>query len=182
MDGFVDDRRRRNWRRSTWLVGLLLLLAALGAKQLIGETELVDVLAQSGSLLFGIGLAADLSSRLSGRAAYRTALLLAIVAVLLLGWVNAAVGVVGSESNDVDLMYVAVIIVAIVGVIIARFRSRGMSRALYVTALAQVTVTAVALSPGLNLPFSWAFEIVTINGFFVALFLGSAVLFAKSVD
>ena len=182
MEGFADDRRKRNWRRSTWLIGLLILLAALGAKQIVGETAFVDTLAQTGCLLLGIGIAADLSSTLTGRAAYRTAFLLAVVSVLLLGWVTAAVGIVGSENNDLNLMYGAVICVAVVGVILARFKSRGMSRALYATALAHVTVTAVAFAPGLNAPFSWAFEMLTINGFFVALFLGSGVLFSRSVE
>ncbi len=182
MEGFADDRRKRNWRRSTWIVGLCALLAALGAKQFVGETQFVDTLAQTGCLLLGIGIAADLSTRLTGRAAYRTAFLLAVVSVLLLGWVTAAVGIVGSEHNDLNLMYAAVIGVAVIGVILARFKSRGMSLALYATALAQVTVTAVALAPGMNLPFSWAVEIVTINGFFIALFLGSGVLFSRSME
>lgn len=182
MEGFAEDRRKRNWRRSIWLTGLLMLLAALGAKQVIGETAFVDTLAQAGCLLFGIGIAAHLSSKLTGRAAYRTAFLLAVVSVLLLGWVIAAVGIVGPENSDLNLMYGAVVCVAVIGVILARFKSRGMSRALYATALAHVSVTAVALSPGLNAPFSWAFEIVTINGFFVALFLGSGVLFSRSVE
>ena len=182
MDGFADDRRKRNWRRSTWLIGLFLVLAAFGLKQLSGETAFVDTLAQGGCLLFAIGIAAHLSSRLRGRAAYRVAFLLAVAAVLLLGWVTAAVGIVGSQHNDLNLMYAAVIAVAVVGVILARFKPRGMSWALYATALAQVTVAAVTLSPGLNAPFSWAFEIVTINGFFIALFLGSAVLFSRSVE
>ncbi len=182
MEGFAEDRRKRNWRRSTWIIGLFVLVSALGGKQFIGETQFVDTLAQTGCLLLGIGIAADLSSKLTGRAAYRTAFLLAVVSVLLLGWVTAAVGIVGSDNNDSNLMYGAVIVVAVIGVLLARFRSRGMSRALYSTALAQVMVTAVALAPGLNLPFSWAFEIVTINGFFIAMFLGSAALFSKSVE
>ena len=182
MDGFLDDRRKRNWRRSAWGVGMLVLLAAVGLKQFAGETAFVDTLAQTGCLLLGIGIAADLSSRLTGRAAYRTAFLLTVVSVLLLGWVTAAVGIIGSEYNDLNLMYGGVIAVAVVGVILARFRSRGMSRALYATALAHVTVTAIAFAPGLNAPFSWAFELVTINGFFVALFVGSAVLFSRSVE
>ncbi len=182
MDGFLEDRRKRNWRRTTWLSGLLLLLAALGAGQVIGGTAIVESLAKIGSLLFGIGVVADLSSRLRGRAAYRTAMLLAVVAVLLLGWVTVAVGIADAGNGDLDLMNGAVILVAVIGVVIARFRSGGMSRALYVTALTQVAVTAVALAPGLNAPFGWAFEIVTINGLFIVLFLGSAVLFSRSVE
>ncbi len=182
MDGFADDRRKRNWRRSTWVIGALILVVALGANQFAVEMAFDETLVQTGCLLFGIGIAAELSSKLTGRAAYRTALLLAVLSILILGWVTTAVGIVGSEYNDLNLMYGGVIVVAIVGVILARFRSRGMSRAMYATALAQVVATTIAFSPGLNAPFGWAFELVAVNGFFFALFIGSAVLFSRSIE
>jgi hypothetical protein len=41
-------------------------------------------------------------------------------------------------------------------------------------------VAVIALVGGLGAPYSGPLEIVTINGFFVALFVGSAVLFRKA--
>jgi hypothetical protein len=61
--------------------------------------------------------------------------------------------------------------------IIARFQPHGMARALFATALAQALVAVIALIFGLGSPWSGPGEILALNGFFVALFLGSALLF-----
>jgi len=44
-------------------------------------------------------------------------------------------------------------------------------------ALAQVLITAIALIARLGLPYSGPLEILTLNGFFIAMFSGSAWLF-----
>jgi hypothetical protein len=77
-------------------------------------------------------------------------------------------------------MYVGVLAVGIVGAIIARFRPHGMARALFATALAQALVAAIALIAGLGLPWSGPAEILVLNGFFIALFAGSAWLFRRA--
>ena len=74
-------------------------------------------------------------------------------------------------------MYVGVLAVGIIGAIIARFRPHGMARALFATALAQALVAVIALIIGLGLPWSPPVELLALNGFFVALFAGSALLF-----
>ena len=96
---------------------------------------------------------------------------------MLLGWVNGAVGIIGSEGNEANLMYGGVIVVGAIGAVIARFKPAGMARALLTTALAQTLVALIALVGRMG---SGPLEIVTINGFFVALFVGSAVLFWKA--
>ena len=67
--------------------------------------------------------------------------------------------------------------VGIVGAVIARFQPQGMARALVATALAQALVAVIVLILGLGLPWSPPVEILALNGFFVALFVGSAWLF-----
>jgi hypothetical protein len=52
-----------------------------------------------------------------------------------------------------------------------------MARALFATALAQALVAVIALIIGLGLPWSPPVEVLALNGFFVALFVGSALLF-----
>jgi hypothetical protein len=73
-----------------------------------------------------------------------------------------------------------VLVVGAIGAVIARFKPEGMARALFATALAQTLVAVIALVGRLGSPYSGPLEIVTINGFFVALFVGSAVLFWKA--
>ena len=111
---------------------------------------------------------------------YRYAVGVALVAALLLVWINLAVGVIGTEDDNANLMYVGVLAVGIIGAIIARLRPPGMARALFATALAQALVAVIALIFGLGLPWSPPVEILGLNGFFVALFLGSAWLFRNA--
>jgi len=170
-------RRWSRWRMAGWTAGAFMLLLALVAKQFIGEVSWVDNLAQTGALLIGVGIAVELASRKTGQAAYRAAVGLALGSALLLGWVNGAVGIIGSEDNEANLMYGGVIVVGAIGAVIARFKPEGMARALFATALAQTLVAVIGLVGRMG---SGSLEIVTINGFFVALFVGSAVLFSKA--
>jgi len=159
-----------------------MLVTALVAKQFIGEPAWIGTLAQAGTLLIGIGVAGDLSARKTGKAAYRAALGLAIGSALLLGWVNGAVGIIGSEDNNANLMYGGVILVGAIGAFLARLKPEGMARALFATAVAQTLVAVIALAGRMGSPYSGPLELVTINGFFVALFVGSAVLFTKAAN
>ena len=134
----------------------------------------------AGALLFGTGLTYVLVARKAGNIAYRAAVGVALAAALLLVWINLAVGVIGTEDDPANAMYAGVLAVGIIGAIIARFRPHGMARALFATALAQALVAAIALIAGLGLPWSGPAEILVLNGFFIALFAGSAWLFRRA--
>ena len=113
--------------------------------------------------------------------AYRFAVGVALAAAFILLWVNGAVGIIGDESNDANMMYFGVLAVGFIGAIIARFRPLGMARALYATALAQVLVAAIALIAGLGSAGPiWPRDILILTGFFVALWLLSAWLFRNA--
>jgi hypothetical protein len=131
----------------------------------------------AGALIFGTGLTFVLVARKAGNIAYRVAVGVALAAAFILVWVTGAVGIIGSEDNNANLMYFGVLAVGIIGAIVARFRPHGMARALFATALAQALVAVIVLIFGLGLPWSPPLEILALNGFFVALFVGSALLF-----
>ncbi len=114
------------------------------------------------------------------RTAYRTAISVALAASLMLIWLSLGVGIIGQDGDPANVMYFGVLTIGIVGAIIARFQPRGMARALVAMALAQALVTVIALGAGLGLPWSGPVEIVLLNGFFIALFVGSAWLFRRS--
>ncbi len=100
---------------------------------------------------------------------------------ILLVWMIGAVGVLGRAGDRADLMYIGVFAVGIIGAIISRFQPHGMARALFATALAQALVAVIALIAGMHqAPYSSVGEILGLNGFFVALFLGSAWLFRNA--
>ena len=111
------------------------------------------------------------------RNAYRAAVGVALAAAFILVWLSLGVGIIGADGDPANLMYFGVLAVGIVGAVIARFRPPGMARALFATALAQALVAVIALIFGLGLPWSPPVEILAVNGFFVALFVGSALLF-----
>lgn len=112
--------------------------------------------------------------------AYRAALGLALLAAALLVWLSLGVGIIGQDGDPANRMYFGVLAIGLVGAFIARFRPPGMARALLATALAQVVVAAIALVAGLGLPWSGPAEIIGLNGFFFAMFAGSAWLFRRA--
>ncbi len=95
---------------------------------------------------------------------------------------NLAVGLIGSEDNPANLMYVGVLAVGIIGAILARFSPLGMARALFATALAQALVAVIALmmwKPQVTTAETLV-GIVGVNALFVMMFVGSALLFRRA--
>jgi len=132
-------------------------------------------------LLAGVGVTYTLAVRKSGKTAYRFAAGVALAATFFLVWVNGAVGIIGNEANDANMMFFGVLAVALIGAIVARFEPQGLARALFATALAQVLVAVIALIAGLgSTDASWPWDILVLTGFFAALWLLSAWLFGKA--
>ena len=112
---------------------------------------------------------------------YRFATILALATAFILVWLIGAVGVIGVEGDPFDLMYFGVLAVGLIGAIAARLQPHGMARALFAKAFAQALVAFVALIVGKHQSsVSSVPEILILNGFFIALFLGSARLFGNA--
>lgn len=114
------------------------------------------------------------------RNTYLSAACVALVATILLVWLSLGVGIIGADGDPANRMYVGVVAIGAVGATIARLHPIGMARALAAMAFAQALIGAFALLEGLGLPWSGPVEIVLLNGFFVALFAGSAWMFAQA--
>ena len=121
------------------------------------------------SVLFGILFA---TSKRKKHQTYKYAIGVAILAALLLFWVTGAVGIIGSEDNDANLMYHGILGIGLIGAVISRFRPEGMALAMTVTAGAQFIVFVVAWAAG------WAFT-GPITVFFMVLWLRSEWLFRQ---
>ena len=161
------------------LVTGIILLVPLIAMQFTNEViwTLSDFMI-AGTLLFGTGLTYKLTTKKTGQMMYRMAVGFALFSMLFLTWVNLAVGIIGSEDHFANLIYFAVIGVGIIGTIIARFRSSGMSLTMFLMAFVQTLVTVFVLLTGMyHLPNSSIFEVLSINGVFITLFIISALLF-----
>lgn len=134
-----------------------------------------------GAMVVGAGLGYRLLARRSQSATYRYAAGIAVAAAFLLVWANGAVGIIGDETNDANLMFFGVLAVGVAGAVLARFRPRGMARALCATALAQLLVAVIALAAGLGSSDPlWPRDILMISALFTALWLASAGLFRKA--
>ncbi|MEI2421247.1 hypothetical protein V6O07_13320, partial [Arthrospira platensis SPKY2] len=84
------------------------------------------------------------------------------------------------RSDPANLLYFGVIAIGVIGAVKAHLRPLGMAQALYGMALAQALIGIVALVGGLGRPYSGPAELILLNGFFVALFGGSAWLFRRT--
>ena len=158
------------------------MIESLGRFRMEGNVDwdIVDF-AVLGAMLLGVALIYALAKRKANNATYKFALGIALLTAFLLMWVNGAVGLIGSENNDANMMYFGVLGVGFVGALIARLQPRGMSLALYATAVSQVAVAAIAIFTGAGSTASmWPQDVLFLTGFFVALWLLSAWLFRRA--
>lgn len=81
----------------------------------------------------------------SKRMAYLMAFAVGLGAVFLLVWVSLAVGIIGEPDHPANLVFVAVLAVAIIGAAISRLKPGGLSRAMWATASAQLAAGATAI-------------------------------------
>lgn len=135
-------------------------------------------------LLTSVGLSYVLITKKSGTVIYRFAVGLALLAALLLVWINGAVGIIGNEGNSANLIYAGVLAVGFVGALITRFKSFGMALTMLAMAGTQLLAPFIAMmiwQPNIT---SWGMAgaggVFILNGFFVALWIGSALLFLRA--
>lgn len=142
--------------------------------------DLLDFLV-FGGMIAALAIIILVARRASRNRTYRFAAALAAIGGFLVAWVNGAVGIIGSEENDANLMFFGVLAMAVVGALLARLRAAGMARALYATAAAQVLVAMIALALGLGESSPvWPQGLLLMTAVFTGIWLASAWLFGKA--
>ena len=148
----IMGRRTGNrWRILGWGTAAGLILLPLVAMQFTSEVNWT-----AGDFLFAIlmigsvGLAFELVVRASSNAAYRAGAAAALAAAFLTVWVNGAVGMIGSEENDYNLLFLGVILLGLAGSILARFRAPGLAVAMLIAAIAQSAVGLLGITADLR--------------------------------
>lgn len=129
------------WRVVGWGLAALLLLLPLVAMQFTPEVNwtLGDFI--FAAFLFGlVGVTAELTVRATADWWYRAGAFLALAAAFLIIWVNGAVGMIGDEGNDYNLLFLGVIVLALVGAVIGRFRAMGLAYSMAASAAAHLAV------------------------------------------
>ena len=161
-----------------WTVAALILLLPLVAMQFTDEVNWnVGDFVFAAALIMGVGVLFELTVKKTSDTRYRAGVGVGLVAAFLLVWLSLGVGIIGADGEPANLMYFAVIAVGIVGAMVARFRPERMARVSFAMAGAQTLVAVIALVAGLGYPYSGPLELVVLNGFFVALFVESGLLF-----
>ncbi|WP_133274040.1 hypothetical protein [Hymenobacter radiodurans] len=167
------------------VTGLLLLIPLTAKLTMANMLWTAEDFVAAGIMLFGAGLTFVLIARLGNNNTYRLAAAAAVGAGLLLVWAQLAVGLVGSEDNPVNLLFGAVLAVAFIGSIAARFQPRGMANAMFAASLTYVVVTLLALfvwppSPDTAEPQVRLANVLAANGIFAAIWAFSGWMFLRA--
>ncbi|RZJ85577.1 MAG: hypothetical protein EON88_26250 [Brevundimonas sp.] len=162
-------------------VAALLLLPAVAMRFTDEVNWTAFDFAAAGVLLVGPGLLIELVVWRARSWAYRAGAALALLASVLLVWVNGAVGIINAEGDPANLLFGAVLIVALVGALLAGFRARGMSRAMLAAAGVQAGVAVLAASLGWGVgDAAGLIAVVGSTVVFTAIWLGAAALFRRA--
>ena len=162
---------------------VVLLLVPLIAMQFTSEVvwTLSDFIF-AGVLLFGTGAVFGVFLHNMENNSYRIGAGIALISTLFLVWVNGAVGIVGHEGEQINLLYFIIPAVGLIGAFLSRFKSQGLCYTLFVIATLPMIIAVIALLGYLQEPpHNSATQILAINMFFTVLFSLSAISFRNVV-
>jgi hypothetical protein len=133
-----------------------------------------------GVLLAGVGAAYELAAA-RGSGFYRAGAAFALAAALMLFLASGAVGVIAAEDDPANMLFVGLIAFTALGAAVSRAQASGLARVTCAAAGLQVLIGAAALLAGWGQEahlYPW--DIVGATGFFAALWLVAAGLFARA--
>ena len=171
MDRFGDGLRPLVWGGAACLLlapAVAMWLGAEGVHWTGGDFLVMALLLGAAGGLFELGL------RLDRRFSYRAGFWLATLAGFLTVWANLAVGMLGDEGHPANLLFAAVLALAVVGGFVARGRAAGMAKAMLAAGIAQLLIAAAAL------PMGFAPLETTLTALFALPWLAAAGLFAMA--
>ncbi|HEX5237219.1 MAG TPA: hypothetical protein VFW39_01985 [Sphingomicrobium sp.] len=183
MSEIVGRRIASPWRIVGWGTAVLLLAAPFVAMQL--HAQGVDW--SPGDFIFAgvifavVGGLLELAVWKIKSGWYRAAVAVALLANLLVVWVNLAVGLVGSEHNPFNQLFFVALLVGIVAACVVRFRAREMTRAMLTAGVSLLIAYAIASMGGTDEPYVKHGVELAGTSFFAALFFVSAWLFRHAI-
>jgi len=166
--------RNSPWRYLMWLAAAALIAVAGMATEALRQGEYALVVTAA---LFALGCTVvELGARKSARWTYAAGAAIAALTGLGQVWMNLAVGLVGSEDNPVNLVFFAVVAVAMLGALLVRGKAAGMVWVMGLAAAIQVLAGAIGMTAGdaVHAPPSGMLFLTT---FFAGLWLNAAALF-----
>ncbi|RYG20309.1 MAG: hypothetical protein EON96_01270 [Caulobacteraceae bacterium] len=177
-----NDRLTSTLRLIGWTIVAGLLIAPAIAMQFTDEVQwTTSDFVFAGVVLIGAGAIAELAVRASGDWVYRIGAGLAVLASVLLLWINGAVGIIGSEDHPANLLYGAVILTAFVGAVASRFCSDKLSWVMASAAGLQAVIGALAVWRGWGAGSeNWPQPVIVLSLVFCLIWLASAALFRRA--
>lgn len=178
----VSEARGGRWRFAVWGVAIFLLLLPAIAMNFTSEVDWdeTDFIVFGAMLALALG-AYEFVARLPGNAPYRIGFGIAIATSFFLVWVNLAVGIIGSENNAANLMYLGVLAVVAAGAYASRCTADGMKRTTISAAFLHAVIAGIALAGDMGLgAANWPKDTLGVTGLFIGLWLFSAGLFRVS--
>lgn len=136
--------------------------------------------------LFMFGLFATfryLVRRAAGNKSYKSGVAVALLSAFLLFWVNGAVGIIGSENNDANMLYFALLVVVLAGSLVVRFEASRLRFVMGFAACAMVLIAFFALGFGMGVSGPiWPWDVVWITLFFSGLWSLSSWFFHRALQ
>ena len=177
-----EAKRGSPWRIIGWGTAVALLAAPFVAMQL--HADGVDWspgdFIVAGTIFAIIGGLLELAVWKIRSGWYRAAVAVALLGYLLVVWSNLAVGIVGSENNPANQLFFLALLIGIVAACVARFRSKGMSYSMLLTAVSLlIAYTIASLGPTDEPLVKHGVELAG-TSIFAALLVGSAWLFRRA--
>lgn len=164
--------RKPIWRIIGWGGAVMLILTPLVAMQFTRDVNWDEADFIFATIIFGIvGGLVELAVRASPDWYFRFGAIFAVLAGFMVIWANAAGGMIGNENNPVNLWFGAVLLIAVAGTILSRFRSGMMAVAMFAAGLAQMGIGVFAGMLGTDLR-GGIFTVIL-----AVFWLGSAALF-----
>ena len=168
----------------TVFITLGILLLPLIAMQFTNEVtwDITDFLV--GGILFLVtGLSYEVVSTKAVNKTHRIGTGVTLFTSLLLIWVNLAVGLIGSENNPANLMYVGLLGVVFIGATMSRLKADTMVWVMSTAAVSQILVALIAIIAGWGQEgANWPWNLAVGNLIFALLWLGSAGLFGLAAQ
>jgi hypothetical protein len=172
-EGGNGRRGAGRWRIFFWSAAAALVALPAVAMRFTTEVQwTASDFVFAAVLIGGVGLLLELAVRRSGSRAYRAGAAAAIAGGFFTVWANAAVGMIGSEDNVFNLVFLGVVAFALAGSVAVRFRAAGMAAVMALAAGAHLVAALVGMQSDLR------------GGIFSAVFAGfwllSAAFFAAA--
>lgn len=173
---------RAFFRFSPWIGAAVLLAAPAVAMQYTREVDWTATDFVTAAVMFlSVLVPWELAMRASRNFAYLAGVAVTLGTAFILVWGTLAVGIIGSENNDANLMFFGVLALAVGGSAVAAFRPAGMAWAMFAAAIAQATVGVIALAGGMGVDGeSWPKDVIFLTVFFTLLWTVAGGLFRRA--